>query len=109
MLKRRRLTIRHYNRHLQPLQESGLVEVWKGIKNNRPQTLCRLTADGRKRFQDYIAVLAERGGFPAHSAFNLLYLDELFTRMTFRLWPPRRQRSASVTPTLRVAETLEAR
>jgi hypothetical protein len=27
------------------------------MKNNRPQTLCRLTDDGRKRFLDYIAVL----------------------------------------------------
>jgi hypothetical protein len=27
------------------------------MKNNRPQTLCRLTADGRKRFLDYISVL----------------------------------------------------
>ena len=39
------------------LQEAGFVEVWKGMKNNRPQTLCRLTVDGRKRFLDYIAVL----------------------------------------------------
>lgn len=40
--------------------------------------------------------------------FAGLYLDELFTRVTFRLWPPRRQRPEIVTPTLRVAQTLEA-
>ncbi len=51
------LTDGNLSRQLQVLQEAGFVEVWKGIKNNRPQTLCRLTADGRKRFQDYIAVL----------------------------------------------------
>jgi NAD(P)H-quinone oxidoreductase subunit 5 len=38
-----------------------------------------------------------------------LYLDELFTRMTFRLWPPRLERPETVKRALRVAETLEAR
>jgi DNA-binding HxlR family transcriptional regulator len=51
------LTDGNLSRQLQVLQEAGFVEVWKGIKNNRPQTLCRLTDDGRKRFLDYIAVL----------------------------------------------------
>lgn len=51
------LTDGNLSRQLQVLQEAGFVEVWKGIKNNRPQTLCRLTIDGRKRFLDYIAVL----------------------------------------------------
>lgn len=51
------LTDGNLSRQLQVLQEAGFVEVWKGMKNNRPQTLCRLTADGRKRFQEYIAVL----------------------------------------------------
>jgi DNA-binding HxlR family transcriptional regulator len=51
------LTDGNLSRQLQVLQEAGFVEVWKGMKNNRPQTLCRLTEDGRKRFQDYIAVL----------------------------------------------------
>src|SRR5689334_13629756 len=40
------LTDGNLSRHLQLLQESKLVEVWKGFKNNRPQTLVRLTADG---------------------------------------------------------------
>lgn len=51
------LTDGNLSRQLQVLQEAGFVEVWKGVKNNRPQTLCRLTVDGRKRFLDYIAVL----------------------------------------------------
>jgi DNA-binding MarR family transcriptional regulator len=51
------LTDGNLSRQLQVLQEAGFVEVWKGMKNNRPQTLCRLTDDGRKRFQEYIAVL----------------------------------------------------
>ncbi len=51
------LTDGNLSRHLQLLQETGLVEVWKGMKKNRPQTLCRLTAKGRERFQEYIEVL----------------------------------------------------
>ena len=51
------LTDGNLSRQLQVLQEAGFVEVWKGMKNNRPQTLCRLTVDGRKRFLEYIAVL----------------------------------------------------
>ena len=48
------LTDGNLSRQLQQLQEAGLVEVWKGFKNKRPQTLCRLTAQGRKRFLDYV-------------------------------------------------------
>ena len=51
------LTDGNLSRQLQFLQEEGLVEVWKGFKNRRPQTLCRLTPEGRKRFADYIAAL----------------------------------------------------
>jgi DNA-binding MarR family transcriptional regulator len=51
------LTDGNLSRHLQLLQESSLVEVWKGTKKKRPQTLVRLTAAGNKRFQEYIAVL----------------------------------------------------
>ena len=47
------------NRHLKVLQDSGLVEVWKGIRQNRPQTLCRITAEGRKRFLEYVSVLEQ--------------------------------------------------
>ena len=51
------LTDGNLSRQLQVLQEAGFVEVWKGFKNKRPQTLCRLTPDGRKRFIDYINTL----------------------------------------------------
>ena len=51
------LTDGNLSRHLQLLTESKLVEVWKGYKNNRPQTLCRLTNEGRKRFLEYVNVL----------------------------------------------------
>jgi DNA-binding MarR family transcriptional regulator len=51
------LTDGNLNRHLKVLQEAGLVEVWKGTKHNRPQTLCRITTEGRKRFLEYIETL----------------------------------------------------
>jgi DNA-binding MarR family transcriptional regulator len=51
------LTDGNLSRHLQVLQDAGLVEVLKGFQGNRPQTLCRMTAEGRKRFLEYISVL----------------------------------------------------
>ena len=51
------LTDGNLSRQLQILQEAGLLEVSKGVKNNRPQTHCRLTPQGRERFLEYIAVL----------------------------------------------------
>ena len=51
------LTDGNLSRHLQVLQEAGVVEVTKSFSRNRPQTLCRITAEGRRRFLDYLAVL----------------------------------------------------
>ncbi len=51
------LTDGNLSRHLQVLQDAGLVEVLKGFQGNRPQTLCRMTTEGRKRFLEYITVL----------------------------------------------------
>lgn len=51
------LTDGNLSRHLQALQEAGLVEVWKGHKDKRRQTLYRLTEEGRQRFLEYLSVL----------------------------------------------------
>ncbi len=68
------LTDGNLSRHLQVLHDEGLVEVWKGYSHKRPQTLCRLTDEGRRRFLDYLAELenviadalaAARQGAPA--------------------------------------------
>jgi DNA-binding HxlR family transcriptional regulator len=53
------LTDGNLSRHLQVLQEAGLVEVTKGYEGNRPHTSCRLTKAGRRRFLDYLAVLEQ--------------------------------------------------
>lgn len=51
------LTDGNLSRQIQILQEAEFVEVWKGVHKNRPQTLCRLTESGRKRFLEYVAEL----------------------------------------------------
>lgn len=51
------LTDGNLSRHLAILQEAGLVEVWKGTKGKRPQTLVRITDPGRARFREYLNVL----------------------------------------------------
>jgi len=52
-----RLTDGNLSRHLRILEESGLVEITKRFRDHRPQTTCRLTAAGRRRFLDYLSVL----------------------------------------------------
>lgn len=51
------LTDGNLSRHLQVLEEAGLVLIDKGYEGKRPLTTCRLTAAGRQRFLDYLAVL----------------------------------------------------
>src|SRR5271156_7168447 len=51
------LTDGNLSRHLQVLQEAGLVDITKGYEGNRPHTSCRLTKTGRRRFLFYLAVL----------------------------------------------------
>ena len=51
------LTDGNLNRHLQVLQDAGLVEVTKLTDGPRPQTVCHVTEQGRSRFAEYISVL----------------------------------------------------
>jgi DNA-binding MarR family transcriptional regulator len=51
------LTDGNLSRQLQMLKEASFVEIEKGTSGNRPQTICRLTRTGRKRFLEYIAEL----------------------------------------------------
>lgn len=51
------LTDGNLSRHLQTLESARLVEICKGYQRNRPQTVCRITAHGRKRYLDYLSVL----------------------------------------------------
>jgi DNA-binding transcriptional ArsR family regulator len=51
------LTDGNLSRHLEVLREEGLVEVWKGHERRRPQTLVRMTSEGRRRFLAYLEEL----------------------------------------------------
>jgi len=53
------LTDGNLSRHLQVLSEAGLLEITKSFEGNRPQTTCRLTKAGRKRFLEYLALLEQ--------------------------------------------------
>ena len=53
------LTDGNLSRHLQVLTEAGFVDVTKSFEQNRPQTFCRITAEGRARYLDYLAVLEQ--------------------------------------------------
>ena len=53
------LTDGNLSRHLQVLEEAGLIEIEKGYDHKRPQTACRITAQGRHRYLDYLKVLEQ--------------------------------------------------
>jgi len=53
------LTDGNLSRHLQVLEEAGLIDIEKGYEHNRPQTICRITARGRRRYLDYLTVLEQ--------------------------------------------------
>jgi DNA-binding transcriptional ArsR family regulator len=53
------LTDGNLSRHLQVLEDAGLITIDKGYDRNRPQTVCRITAIGRQRYLDYLKVLEQ--------------------------------------------------
>lgn len=53
------LTDGNLSRHLSVLEKSRMVEISKGHEHNRPQTICRITSSGRKRYVEYLAALEQ--------------------------------------------------
>ena len=53
------LTDGNLSRHLSVLEQARMVEIVKGHDRNRPLTVCRITASGRKRFLDYLSTLEQ--------------------------------------------------
>jgi DNA-binding MarR family transcriptional regulator len=51
------LTDGNLSRHLQLLEEAGLVEIHKGFEKKRPRTTVTITATGKSRFAEYLNVL----------------------------------------------------
>ena len=50
--------MRRSNQLLQPTP-SRSVEIDKGYERNRPQTVCRITAEGRARYLEYLETLEQ--------------------------------------------------
>lgn len=42
---------------IQKLKEAGYIEVTKQFKDNYPQTICRITAEGILAFEEYVKSL----------------------------------------------------
>ena len=53
------LTDGNLSRHLSVLEAEHMVEITKGHEHNRPQTFCRITAAGRKRYLHYLSTLEQ--------------------------------------------------
>ena len=53
------LTDGNLSRHLQLLASENLVSITKNYEDTRPQTWCRLTAEGKRRYVRYLAVLEQ--------------------------------------------------
>lgn len=53
------LTDGNLSRHLRVLEKAKLVEIVKGQDHNRPLTVCRITAAGRKRYLEYLSTLEQ--------------------------------------------------
>jgi len=69
------LTDGNLNRHLQVLETAKLVKISKEIDRRRMQTTCKLTALGRRRYIEYLAVL-ERVILDAAAATKLQSLTD---------------------------------
>ena len=53
------LTDGNLSRHLRVLERGKMVEIVKGIDKNRPLTVARITASGRKRYLEYLETLEQ--------------------------------------------------
>jgi|SRR5579863_9445082 len=78
------LTDGNLSRHLQVLQTAKLVDISKAFEHNRPQTVCRITARGRKRYLDYVAVL-EQVILDASTAVQLDAAEEVAAQALARI------------------------
>ncbi len=53
------LTDGNLSRHLRVLEQAKMVEIVKGHDRNRPLTVCRITASGRKSYLEYLTTLEQ--------------------------------------------------
>ena len=48
------LTDGNLSRHIQILKKAGMIEVVKGYEGNKPNTLCKITDFGEKKYVSYV-------------------------------------------------------
>lgn len=53
------LTDGNLARHLQVLEEDGMIRITKGEEGGRAQTTARITAPGRRRYLEYLSILEQ--------------------------------------------------
>lgn len=53
------LTDGNLSQHLQVLEQAGLVAISKSFEQNRPQTSCKITPEGRRRYLRYLDTLEQ--------------------------------------------------
>jgi len=53
------LTDGNLSRHLSVLEKDSMVKIIKSHDRNRPQTICRITTLGSKRYLEYLATLEQ--------------------------------------------------
>lgn len=53
------LTDGNLSRHLRVLERARMVELAKGHDRNRPLTVCRITATGKRRYLEYLNTLEQ--------------------------------------------------
>lgn len=53
------LTDGNLARHLQVLEEDGMVRITKEEESGRAQTIARVTPNGRKRYLNYLTILEQ--------------------------------------------------
>src|SRR5262249_1504130 len=53
------LTVGNLSRHLEVLEKDGIIEISKGHERNRPLTVCRISATGRRRYLEYLETLEQ--------------------------------------------------
>lgn len=82
------LTDGNLSRHLRALEDEGLVEVWKGFRNRKPQTLSRLSKQGRERFLAYLVELEQVLRDAAAESKNLEGSQPISERGLPKGWAP---------------------
>jgi DNA-binding MarR family transcriptional regulator len=53
------LTDGNLSRHLRVLEKAQMLQILKGHDRNRPQTVCRITPNGRRRYLEYLSTLEQ--------------------------------------------------